>query len=222
MPTVEFPAESGGEQPSGVEVDLGAVENLLRVTHYLDDEISEHPGEVALVSVDLDELKEINDTYGHDEGDKYILFTLGVLNDSVRTKHLEGDTERRPLDSILVSGTAIHKSGDEYWLVLRGVSRQDQVDDFIKRLQTELEELGIRASMGGSPHMPGQSALDLVKVADANMRQNKLDRVREFGEDEVTDLLTVERILGRIGVRARNLETVFHALAQRGQIQPLE
>ncbi|MBO4276986.1 MAG: GGDEF domain-containing protein, partial [Clostridia bacterium] len=67
---------------------------------------SEHVS--AAVSVDMNELKYINDTYGHDDGDKALTAVAGVL-----TAH-RGN-----------GGTVYRVGGDEFVILYRGVSEEN-------------------------------------------------------------------------------------------------
>lgn len=79
------------------------------------------PGVCALVMLDLDYLKPLNDTYGHAWGDIYIRTTAALLNDFCPNHSLAG-----------------RRSGDEFLLFVYGFpSRSDvlgAMDDFYARL----------------------------------------------------------------------------------------
>jgi predicted signal transduction protein with EAL and GGDEF domain len=77
---------------------------------------------------------------------------------------------------LIAEGRALHVHGDEYWVILRHVSTQQQVRAFVARLQEVLDDYGIGASMGGRVHVPGESIGDLLADADALLYQDKMAR----------------------------------------------
>lgn len=84
--------------------------------------------EVALVVVDLDRFKEVNDTLGHRNGDEFLKIVASRLAATLRP----GDTVAR-------------LGGDEFGLVLPG-ARADSVEAILRRVQDALEE---EAELGG-------------------------------------------------------------------------
>jgi diguanylate cyclase (GGDEF)-like protein len=84
--------------------------------------------DVALVVVDLDRFKEVNDTLGHRNGDAFLRLTAQRLVDALRP----GDTVAR-------------LGGDEFGVVLPG-ARGDTVEDVLRRLQ---EAIGMEADLAG-------------------------------------------------------------------------
>ena len=73
--------------------------------------------------MDLDNLKHINDTYGHDWGDQYIHRTGRCL------------AENTP------NGTVVSRlSGDEFVLLFYGYSSQDQIREKIRTLSSAMQK----------------------------------------------------------------------------------
>lgn len=79
----------------------------------------------ALIMFDLDNLKSINDTYGHKWGDQYIITAVERLN------HIA------PAPNVLLG----RRSGDEFVVLLHGFESKDDIrnclDNFYKKLQAE-------------------------------------------------------------------------------------
>ncbi|MBP3326741.1 MAG: EAL domain-containing protein [Coprococcus sp.] len=130
----------------------------------------------ACFMFDLDNLKYVNDTYGHDFGDDYIRAAAGVFR-------------------LFESGKCIvaRLSGDEFILFCYGYNSQDEIRDVKNRLQEKLRESycvlpdGSRYKMrasGGIAWYP-QDATDsdlLIKYADFAMYTIKHSTKGNIGE----------------------------------------
>jgi diguanylate cyclase (GGDEF)-like protein len=121
-------------------------------------------GAVTVITVDLDELKFVNDTRGHEAGDQLIIECAQALRRCVRGEP----------DIIARVG------GDEFALLVRG----DDVDpvDIADRLRLSLEStttvsgLPLRTSVGAARCEPRGSIEDAVRRADVAMYQDKRAR----------------------------------------------
>ncbi|WP_232819464.1 GGDEF domain-containing protein [Exiguobacterium sp. TNDT2] len=133
---------------------------------------------VAIIVVDLDGFKGINDTYGHQVGDDFLIH-LGEL--------LEMAT--------LEAGLASRVGGDEFYMYLTDMGEEDIVT-FVKRLRNTLAErpfklghetIPIRASIGVSVSPDQGSDLDtLIHKADQAMYQIKQQGKNDYAiYDEV-------------------------------------
>ena len=186
------------------------LERYRRLETFIEERIVVSHGNIALVAVDLERLKEVNDIYGHTEGTLYIRNALEVLRSYVRS----AEDNDRSADTVF-TGHALHTSGDEFWVILEDVSDQSGVDAFVERVQQAFDDLGIGAAFGGRAHLPGESAARLIIDADALMYQNKLDRVPEMS------LAAEERFLGAIatiralGVSLRSAPIYLEAIRRR-------
>jgi len=123
------------------------------------------PGQMAILFVDLDHFKEINDAYGHDVGDK-LLVQVGARLTALS----------RRIDNVARFG------GDEFVLLTDTLRTADDVCTIADRIVRSLSEpfivdgreLYISASVGVS--MTGDTQVDsesLVRNADAAMYQAK-------------------------------------------------
>lgn len=122
-------------------------------------------GETGLVAYfDLDNLKEINDRYGHAAGDELVKCCADTLSKSVR----EIDTVGR-------------MGGDEFCVLLINTGWQDGVRR-MRTLQWVLDSTGtvcrgedipLKVSMGYEPYGPQDSVEDLIHRADMAMYYNK-------------------------------------------------
>lgn len=86
----------------------------------------------ALVTIDLDDLKRINDTLGHDYGDEYIKAAVAVIKRYTN----------------VTSGFAGILSGDEFQMFLSGADSKDQLRCLIKELERELKQACITLASG--------------------------------------------------------------------------
>lgn len=120
---------------------------------------------VAVMLLDLDNFKAINDTMGHDAGDEVLRVVA-----------------RRLLSSVRDSDTVARLSGDEFVLILYNQPSLRYTLRMIDRLREELaksilindKEIFVGSSMGVSmyPH-DGASAHELIKAADVAMYHAK-------------------------------------------------
>ena len=103
----------------------------------------------AAVMMDLDEFKRINDTYGHDVGDKYLESFAALL-------------KGLPQEHCLVS----RRSGDEFCIFICGFQDISEIQKILKELWRKLreEEAVItqdvirKIRLQGAWHMPGAKA----------------------------------------------------------------
>ena len=138
--------------------------------HRVSEELFRDPhqlGVAALLMMDLDNLKHINDTYGHDWGDQYIHRTGRCL------------AENTP------NGTVVSRlSGDEFVLLFYGYSSQDQIREKIRTLSSAMQksvailpsgnELRISISGGVAWYPASGTDMDtLKKYADFALYQVK-------------------------------------------------
>nr|WP_272873542.1 EAL domain-containing protein [Aliamphritea spongicola] len=122
---------------------------------------------LAVVYLDLDGFKEVNDQYGHETGDKVLM----ALGKRFRLILREGDTIAR-------------LGGDEFVAVLLNMDRDHDAMPLLKRLQQtttqpiEVDELTLKvsSSLGVTfyPQHNGVEADQLIRQADQAMYQAKL------------------------------------------------
>jgi len=137
----------------------------------------ERMGVAALMMMDLDNLKHINDTYGHDWGDQYIRRTGQCLRDNTP------------------AGTVCARlSGDEFLVLFHGYRSRDAVREKIDRLTGAMQQSVAMLPSGNALHISlsggiawypddGQDWETLKKYADFAMYQVKhadKGRVEEF------------------------------------------
>jgi diguanylate cyclase (GGDEF)-like protein len=117
---------------------------------------------ISILYFDIDHFKKINDTYGHEVGDRVLQDVSGVISRSVR----EGDTVAR-------------WGGEEIVASLLGADEKDakkKAEDIrksIKELNFDEPELKVTISVGVSINYPGARCKDLLKNADLALYQAK-------------------------------------------------
>jgi diguanylate cyclase (GGDEF)-like protein len=125
--------------------------------------------EVSLLVMDLDDFKEINDTFGHHIGDRALREVASVLRTAIR-----------PYD------ICVRYAGDEFIVVLSGCGRdeaetkrqelQQAVDNIELEVQPDLRiPMMISAGAAVFPH-DGDSYESLLAKADSRMYRDKSQR----------------------------------------------
>ncbi len=133
-------------------------------------------GVAAMVMLDLDNLKFINDSYGHDCGDDYIR----SMADSLR--------HYSPEQALIA-----RMSGDEFYVLLSGYSSREEVQETIHALERGVRHttfllpdhsrINIRVSAGVAWYPDHATSYEkLLKYADFAMYQVKNTTKGEFGE----------------------------------------
>jgi len=152
-------------------------------------------GGLALLFVDLDRFKFVNDTYGHDFGDKLLGEVGQVLLANVREEDLVGRV-----------------GGDEFMVALVGVRDEQAAGQIARSLVRELStpftvegrELQVSASIGVALYPRDDNVVEaLLQSADAAMYQVKVAGKNSFNFSTVevrtrlTRRLELERVLRR-------------------------
>lgn len=137
--------------------------NRLRWNELMQDDV-QVPEPFGILLLDLNGLKKVNDTFGHEAGDRMIFHFANILRNT-----LPG------------SGVICRWGGDEFSVLLTGVSRS-QLDGHIQALVHATEEYNtanpdfpIHFAIGAtlSAEHPGMSRADLFRLADDEMYRNK-------------------------------------------------
>jgi len=162
-----------------------------RVRHAVARARRDHIG-LAVIFIDLDDFKTINDSLGHAAGDRVLLEVGKRLGTSIRA-----------------SDTAARFGGDEFAVLLEGVESAQEAADTAERiiealalpLSVEHKELVTRASMGISM-VAGEAATDaeeMIRNADAAMYIAKRDGK---GGYRLFEPAMHEGVLARLELRA--------------------
>jgi diguanylate cyclase (GGDEF)-like protein len=114
--------------------------------------------EFSIIMIDLDQFKEVNDRYGHMQGDRVLRAVANVLSDSVRQ-----------------SNVVARYGGDEF-AVLMPEATTAQAEAFAERMRANIEsdpllkQHGITASIGIATFPEhGPTKEEILRMADAGM-----------------------------------------------------
>lgn len=148
--------------------DLTGLANRMLLKDRLNTAINFHLRKeltLAVLFIDLDGFKNINDTFGHDVGDELLIEVAGRLKACVRE-----------------SDTVVRFGGDEFVLLLTGLNSQSEAgyvaDKVLNVIQEPMELTATSASICcsiGIAMYPsdGETSSDLLKVADSLMYKVK-------------------------------------------------
>ena len=144
-----------------VDVLTGA---LNRISFYADTKQLVPKNHVGVLSIDLNDLKVINDTKGHAEGDKALKGVVKLIR-----KGLPGDSR------------LYRVGGDEFVVICTGMVRE-QMDELRNRLNEGMKNSPYTFSVGCSVWEEGES-FDAVYIrADQEMYRNKKELKKQHGE----------------------------------------
>jgi diguanylate cyclase (GGDEF)-like protein len=112
----------------------------------------------SVLVLDLDALKETNDTHGHEAGDELLARTARVLREELRAEDL-----------------VVRLGGDEFAALLPDVEAV-AVAELVARLQSGLRVARIRASVGAATRRAAEGVQTAWQAADAAMYADKAAR----------------------------------------------
>ena len=124
-----------------------------------------HENRIALLFLDLDAFKEINDTRGHEAGDRILVEVARRLEEGTR------DTD-----------TVARMGGDEFTVLLTNIGDRNDVETAVRKLRELLtlpvdlggESIRIACSIGVAMYPEdGTTAGELLGRADTNMYAGK-------------------------------------------------
>ena len=131
-----------------------------------------HDRQLAVISLDLDQFKRINDTLGHTAGNELLIAVAGRLSDAVRNEDVLARSEGDEIDAVA------RLDGDEFSLLISDLPHFHDAAKVARRLQDELrkpfraagQEVFVSASLGMALFpLDGEDADTLIKNAGAAM-----------------------------------------------------
>ncbi len=171
------------------------------------DSSEDHIGIGAFLMIDLDNLKYVNDTYGHEYGDRYIKQAAAALEENL-------------------SGNVCYAriSGDEFNVFIYGHDSRTEVEENIRRLQSAMNSGHIPLpdgrvqrvhATGGVAWYPddSRSVQDLLKYADYAMYTVKRSHKGEFGNFNMQQFQSQDELLRSSAALTRMLDnrTLYYA-----------
>jgi diguanylate cyclase (GGDEF)-like protein/PAS domain S-box-containing protein len=175
---------------------------------------------LAVVLMDLDRFKEVNDSLGHSAGD-----------------HLLTKVGERMRDAVRASDTVARLGGDEFGLLLPELSDGEGAVPVITRIRAALERpvyvhslpLAVEASIGIAIYPDhGTDAQSLIQKADVAMYDSKRDNASHTFYDEgsheydVTRLTLVAELRRAIAGRELLLHYQPKAALESGEVRSVE
>ncbi|MFW6025713.1 MAG: sensor domain-containing diguanylate cyclase, partial [Candidatus Woesearchaeota archaeon] len=114
---------------------------------------------IAIVVADLDNLKVVNDTYGHDKGDEYIINAAKSLKKVTREEDI-----------------VARLGGDEFSMILPEVSKKD-AESFCERVRKECSKKNVSISLGYAIKKSSDKGLEKTFTkADKKMYEEKRNK----------------------------------------------
>lgn len=110
---------------------------------------------MAIVSIDLNNLKKINDTEGHEAGDAAII-------DVAQTTFL----------NIPLRYKFYRMGGDEFVLLCPKTGEKD-AKTIMEKIASDIERKGYQIAWGSAQYEPGMSFVDTLSLSDERMYENK-------------------------------------------------
>ncbi|MGM0410790.1 MAG: PAS domain S-box protein, partial [Bacillota bacterium] len=147
---------------------------------------------LSIIMGDLNGLKIINDSYGHEKGDQMLIETAKMLKEVLREEDI----------------LARH-GGDEFTILLPKTSNEE-AEKIVRRINNRNKKIGkdqipISIGMGvATKNKDEENIKDILKEADNNMYKNKL------AESRSTKNKIVENLVNTLG--AKSSETKEHAI----------
>ena len=147
---------------------LTQVNNRQNLLGFLEYKLQNHEESMFLLMIDVDYFKDINDTYGHLEGDEALVQVAKVLKQSCY------DFERRPYIA--------RYGGDEFIILLEG--SRAEADRLCQRIHENLTEIcqklhkpyTISLSIGLGRWHPNMTSKDFIAAADSELYTIKHNR----------------------------------------------
>ena len=105
---------------------------------------------ISIIIADLDDLKDVNDNYGHDKGDKYIKIASQILEDSIRSEDI-----------------AARIGGDEFALILPKTNKE-AAEKLCKRIHNKCQKYNKKKGLNPSISLSVGFAVKENKNTDIN------------------------------------------------------
>lgn len=149
---------------------------------------SDLPNDFAIIFLDLDNFKRLNDEKGHDTGDLFLKGVANILTEKTRAKTHGKDivaVGRQGGDEILLLVDTSRRENDKR---NPNLSAEEMIDGLKNRLRSSVKKLAesveinapfVGVSVGVSYFDPEKTISEMLKEADENMYEDKLARKRD-------------------------------------------
>ncbi|MBM7624232.1 diguanylate cyclase [Sporohalobacter salinus] len=122
--------------------------------------------DLALLLLDIDDFKEINDTYGHQAGDKMLKKLAKLLRENVRSSDIVARYGGEEFAVILVDS-------DIQGAVVKGERLKELIEN--NKINCDGGVIQMTVSIGVAAYSKGQSSSELISIADQALYQAKLE-----------------------------------------------
>lgn len=119
--------------------------------------------QMVIVSVDLNNLKQLNDVFGHDMGDKAI------------------KTVANAIFNVIPMNSQLYRTGGDEFVVLFPRIRIDYVKDIMEQISSDIQKEGFEIAWGTADYRPGMDFEKQLQISDEMMYRNKMKMKRGGG-----------------------------------------
>jgi diguanylate cyclase (GGDEF)-like protein len=139
-------------------------EYLKEISEQLLNEAKREHLVLALVFIDLNNFKSVNDIYGHEEGDKVLKGVAEELKNSFRSYDI-----------------IVRYGGDEFIVLLKMPKKEEfELEDVLfsinERIKNKFKKYSISLSYGIATNMETYELEKLIEIADARMYEDKKNK----------------------------------------------
>lgn len=134
---------------------------LTRRRFYLDAE-KYHSTLSAVISLDLNDLKTLNDQYGHVEGDKALMAVTNIIKKYTGTR------------------AALYRIGGDEFMILCYKLKEEKVKEMISKIRNDLEKTKYRCAIGYVVNTQEMKFDYACQIADNAMYKNKQQMKQEM------------------------------------------
>lgn len=145
-------------------------ESVEEILHYEDEQSL-----MAGVMLDLDEFKSINDTYGHDFGDEYLIAFADILREL-------------PSEHCVIA----RRSGDEFCFFVYGYQKEDEIIRLLEALWRKIEQTTIQTQNGENMRFQASGGVAWVKERDFGIIMREADEILYQAKHSKKGLFTIQ------------------------------